>query len=127
MKTLNKVSFFIVALTLLWACGKKMTEEGLYALAQEQYNRLKTRNEKISLTNRVHYWGTRNKLFHFLTVILSSCKSVFRRSQRIPEEISRSRSSRWCRVWDKNTRKRYKWTANFPANGVRLSAKITHS
>ena len=37
MKTLNKVGFFIVIVTLFLACGKKMTEEELYKIAQEQY------------------------------------------------------------------------------------------
>jgi hypothetical protein len=51
-------------------------------MAQAQYHRLQDMNARISLTNRLLYWGTRNQLFHFLTVLLSSCKSVFRRSQR---------------------------------------------
>ena len=45
-------------------------------LAQEQYNQLKAGNERISLTNRIHYWGAQNHLFHLLTVKLSSCKSA---------------------------------------------------
>jgi len=37
MKTMKIVGIIIIAMTLFFACGKKMTEAELYAMAQEQY------------------------------------------------------------------------------------------